>query len=216
MWTRFFPAACKVVQLIKEGAIGEVMYFHADMAVAPTDPAKWNVERLFDPKLGGGSLMDVGVYPLYFASMVFGGKEPECVKAVGELTEMGVDLTLAVTLKYKGGAMAQIGSGFGFNSPKEAIIVGTKGTIKVPFPFSAPNRIVTTDKEINFPSIAIPANLYAELNHKNSWGLMYEAEEVRKCIETGKKESEHMSWRESAMLAGIMDQIKDQIGLHYT
>ena len=214
MWTRFFPATHKVVQLIKEGAIGEVMYFHADMAVAPTDPAKWNVEKVLDPRVGGGSLMIAGVYPLYFASLVFGKKEPECIKAIGEMTESGVDRSLGVILKYNGGGLAQLTTSLGFNSPKEAMIVGTRGTIRILYPFWCPNKIIVNDKTIEYASI--PLDMLKDLVHETSWGLMYEAEEVRKCIEAGKKESEHMSWRESAMLAGIMDQIKDQIGLRYS
>ena len=213
MWICFFPAARKVVELIQEGAVGDIMYFHADMAIAPADPKKWNVERLFTREMGGGALMDVGVYPLYFASMVFGGREPKYVKACGELNEKGVDRSLAITLHYDNGGMAQVACGFGFNSPREAVIVGTKGTIKVPSPFSTPTKILTKDREFDFPNVS--PELLTKLNHKSSWGLMYEAEEVRKCIEAEKRESECLTWKESTMLADIMEQVKEQIGLNF-
>ena len=215
MWTRFFPASIKLCEMLKEGAIGEVQYFHAEMAFNPHDPTRWNIPRLFDLKQGGGALFDVGVYVLYFASMVFGGEEPEVVSACSELTDTGVDRVTAITLKYKGGRMAQISCGIGYDSPREATIVGQKGTIKVPFPFWCPKRLILpSGEELKFPSEP-PSQPPSPRNFPDSWGLHYEAEEMRRCIEAGKKEADRMSWRESLMMAKMMDNILDQVGVKF-
>ena len=215
MWTRFFPASVKLCEMLKEGAIGDVQYFHADLTFNPNDPKRWNIPRLFDPKLGGGALFNFGVYVLYFASMVFGGEEPEVVSACSEIADTGVDRVTAVTLKYKEGRIAQVTCGFGYDSPREATIVGQKGIIKVPSPFPCPKRLISpSGEELKFPSKP-PSRPPHPSNFPDSWGLQYEAEEMRKCIEAGKKETERMSWRESQMLARIMDNILNQIGVKY-
>ena len=215
MWTRFFPATIKLCELLKEGAIGEVQYFHAEMAFNPHDPTRWNISRLFGRKQGGGALFVVGVYALYFASMVFGGEEPEVVSACSELADTGVDRVTAITLKYKGGRMAQLSCGIGYDSPREAMIVGQKGTIKVPYPFWCPKRLILpSGEELTFPSEP-PTQAPHPHNLPDTWGLHYEAIEMRKCIEAGKKEADRMSWKESLMMAKMMDNILDQVGVKF-
>ena len=215
MWTRFFPATIKLCEMLKEGAIGEVQYLHAEMSFTPHDTTYWDIPRLLDAKHGGGALFDVGVYPLYFASMVFGGEEPEVVSACSELADCGTDRVTAITLKYRGGRIAQVSCGIGYDSPREATIVGQKGTIKVPFPFWCPKcLILPSGEEMKFPSEP-PTKPPHPRNNPDSWGLHYEAEEMRRCIEAGKKEADRMSWRESLMIAKLMDNIHNQIGSRF-
>lgn len=94
MWTRFFPVMVEVRRLIADGAIGDVKYVSASFGF---DSGR-NVKRLTDPELGGGSVLDVGVYPISLATMVF-GEAPESVQASGWLMPTGVDEFAAITLK---------------------------------------------------------------------------------------------------------------------
>src|SRR5690606_33181762 len=104
MWTRYLPAIRKVKAWIEEGKIGEVRTMRADFGFR----VDWNPQgRLLSPELAGGALLDVGIYPVSFASMVFGGP-PERISGSGHLGETGVDEQFSLVFTYSGGRTASL------------------------------------------------------------------------------------------------------------
>ena len=208
VWTRYFPAMVELRRLIAEGSIGDVKYVNIAFSFRrqPLTTA-----RLVDPKLGGGGLLDVGIYVLNVASMVFGGEQPESIRAWGQLSEEGTDELAAITLVYKGGRIAQLTCGTAYNIPSQAVVCGTKGEVKIPAPFWCPTKLETPDgtKEYPLPEPALP------LNYGNSTGLRYEAEEVRRCLKEGLKESPVMPHKETLLIANMIEEAMKQIGVVY-
>ena len=139
MWTRFFPAMTRLRELVKAGAIGDVRMLQADFGFR-TD---FNPDgRLFKPELAGGALLDVEVYCVSLASMLFGS--PTQLTGVATLGKTGVDEQSAMTLGYENGAIALLSSAIRTNSPHEATLWGTGGRITIPSPWWKPSRLVVT------------------------------------------------------------------------
>ena len=209
VWTRFFPAILKLRSLIDEGAIGQVKYVSASLGISRPDIA----ERmsLIDPERGGGGALAVGVYVINFATMVFGGERPQSIHASGWLAETGVDDFAAITLKYSGERVAQLTSTIGLNLKMDAVVVGTKGTLRLPFPFWSPSELDTPMGTLQFP---LP-KCSKRMNYRNSEGLAYEADGVRACLLKGAKESEQMTLSHSQIVADIMDEVMSQLGVIY-
>ena len=158
IWMRFFPAMVELRRIIAEGEIGEVRYVNAKLCFrrSPLEEA-----NLIDPKLGGGGIINAGVYCLSLASMVFGGEAPESIHAWGQLTEEGTDELAAITMIYKGGRIAQLTCGTAYGLPCEAVVCGTKGDIKLPENFYSPTKLEMT-AEVNplTPNVAFWRHTY--------------------------------------------------------
>jgi predicted dehydrogenase len=200
MWTRFFPAIKKAEELVREGAIGEIKFLQADFGFySESDPSS----RLYDRKLGGGSLLDVGIYPLFLAMLILG--KPEKVKAISQFTTTSVDGSTSMLLNYSSGSTALLSSSILCDTPLHATISGTKGTIQIQSPWYAPSllKIITPDTErtIDFPIQGL--------------GFHYEAQEVVKCIQAGKVESDEMNLQFSRDLMGILDWVRTESGITY-
>ena len=209
VWSRFFPAMVELRRMLAEKTIGEVKYINATFCRRRSPQT--SARRLFDPNLGGGAVLDVGVYVLNITSMVFGGEQPESIYAKGQVTEEGTDNLAAITLVYKGGRIAQLTCSTAYDLPCEFAICGTKGEIKIPETFWRPTKIETPEgvKEFPLPKSSLPYNF------GNSTGMRYEAEEVRKCLKEGEKESVVMSHRETLLVAKMMEEVMKQIGVIY-
>lgn len=130
--------------------------------------------------LGGGTVLDLGVYAIQFACLIFNNEMPHTVCATGCLNEEGVDESVSATFQYKGNRSATILTHSRVNLPNEACVIGTKGMIKVPM-FWCPTRIELPHGTINVP---LPET-ECKFNFLNSVGLSYEATEVRNCILKG-------------------------------
>ena len=126
-WTRFMPWARKLREILQSGQIGDVAHVSCDFAIQFPKEAK----RLFDPELCGGALLDVGVYPVSIASMIFGGGPPQQIVAIGDLLDTGVDGHIATTLRYGKNATAQLFCGALVDGPSVLSIMGTKGRVQV-------------------------------------------------------------------------------------
>ncbi len=126
IWSRFLPSYEFVFDQIKKGVIGDILYVDATFGVMIE-----NVERVAKKELGGGTILDLGVYTINIVEQVFNGEMPEKISAVGNLNANGVDLNCSAVLKFKNGRTATISTHSQIVLPNEAHIVGTKGTIKV-------------------------------------------------------------------------------------
>ncbi len=201
MWSRFFPAMQQVKQWLDEGAIGPVRLVSADFGFrAGINPES----RLFNPALGGGALLDVGIYVTSFASFVL-GPNPTHIESMAHIGETGVDEQNALILGYDSGAMALLTSAVRTSTPHEATIVGTEGTIRIPTHFwkaaKASLKAGDREEEIEFE---VRGN-----------GYNYEAAEVGRCLQEGLLESPTMPLDETIALMKILDAVRAQWGLTY-
>ncbi|XP_056134267.1 trans-1,2-dihydrobenzene-1,2-diol dehydrogenase [Lampris incognitus] len=206
VWTRFFPASLEIKRLLAEEEVGEVKMVKADFGLK-----LMHVPRAVQKELGGGALLDIGIYCLQFICMVYGGEKPESIQATGVCLDTGVDEAMVVTLKFSRGRMAVFTCSMAVQLPNDAVITGTKGTIRVPAHMWSPTSLVVNGKETQYP---VPEPRLP-LNFTNSTGLRYEAEEVRQCLLKGLKESPGMTHADSLLLAELEDEARSQVGVVY-
>jgi len=215
MWTRYLPAMVQVRKWIADGEIGNVELVRAHFSFM----AEFNPEsRLFAPELGGGALLDAGVYPISFAHMVLG--TPKTIASTATLGKTGTDDRSAYLFGYDGGKTALLSSGVQLAVPVEADIFGTKGYIKVHEPWLCP-RVVTLakpsapggDSRLIYDGILFDKQTVRPMSRGN--GYNYEAVEVGQCIRAGKRESAVMSQAETLSIMETMDTIRGQWNLTY-
>ncbi|MCC6804365.1 MAG: Gfo/Idh/MocA family oxidoreductase [Anaerolineae bacterium] len=201
MWTRFTPVMGKIRELLAAGTIGEVRMLNADFGFRTTvNPT----HRLFDLALGGGALLDVGVYPISLASMIFG--EPVAIKSLGHLGETGADEQNAVLLGYTGGQIAMLSSATRTASPHEALIMGTDGMIRIAAPWWKPEHFTLTRSGASAEVFDLPFT---------GNGYNYEAAEAGRCLRAGELESAVMPLEETRSIMQTMDAIRAQWNLVY-
>lgn len=201
MWTHFFPAMAKVRELIAKREIGDVRMVTADFCFR----SGWKPEgRLLNPALGGGGLLDVGVYTVAFAHMVFGGPPPR-ISSMAHIGETGVDEQAAAILGYENGGLAVLKCAVRTSTPHGAMVYGTDGWIEIPPLFWQPDRIVLCrdgkKKELAFERLGN--------------GYSFEAAEVNRCLRKGRTESEIMPLAKSLSIMRTLDRIREQWGLRY-
>lgn len=202
MITRHVPLIKKVQHWINTGKIGEVRMVKASRcARGEFKPS----QRHLNPQLGGGSLLDVGVYVISFASMIF-QKAPEEVFGFGHIGALGSDEQGAALLKYDKGEIANLSFALRTKAVNDAYIFGTEGYIKIDEVFAVPTK--TSLHIHNKESEVIEEPLVGG-------GLMHEAEEVMRCLRKGLKESPSMPLEESLQIMRIMDQIRAPWDLKY-
>lgn len=206
IWTRFFPASLELRRLLGQGEVGDVQMVRADLGAPLT-----HIPRFAERKLGGGAVLDLGIYSLQFILMVFNGERPESIHATGNCIDTGVDGTAVMVLKFSGNRLAISTCSITTTLSCEAVISGTKGTIKIPNHMWCPTSLEVNGKEVQFP-LPEPD---MPLNFKNSTGLRYEAEEVRHCLLKGLKESPGMPWAHSSLSAELIDEARRQMGVTY-
>ncbi|MBA2481450.1 MAG: Gfo/Idh/MocA family oxidoreductase [Planctomycetes bacterium] len=200
MWTRFQPAIARVRQWLQEGAIGEPRIVQADFGFrAGVDPKS----RLFDPALGGGALLDVGVYTVAMASMVF-GPTPTRIDAQAHLGSTGIDEQTAMVLGYAGGGLAVLSCAVRTNTPHETRIIGTEGSIHIPSFWRATKATLTRGSATETVEMPFTGN-----------GYNYQAIEVGRCLRAGLTESPVISLDETLAIMRTMDAVRDRIGLRY-
>lgn len=193
MWTRFNPLVVRLRELVAEGAIGAVQSVFSDFSFAAEfDPA----HRLWSPDLAGGALLDLGVYPVSFASMLLG--VPGTVHASGAIAPTGVDANTGILLGYASGAVALLHCGLLADSPQVTTVVGTDGRIELPAPSFRPSAMTLHRKG------AEPETFGVELP---GHGYTYQAEEVARCLAAGRTESPGMPLDETIAIAGILDMV---------
>lgn len=202
MWTRYLPAVVRARQLLAEGVIGEVRMVQADFGFrAEVDPK----HRLLNPDLGGGALLDVGIYTVSLASMVF-GQQPAEINSQVYLGSTGVDELSGTIFRYPAGQIAVLSSSLQINTPHDAVIIGTKGSIRIHPSFWCTDGMTLTldgqpEQVMNLPRVGN--------------GYNYEAAEVMACLRAGKRESEVMPLDETLAIMQTLDRIRALWGLKY-
>lgn len=193
MWTRFLPHVVAVREVIASGALGDLVALHADHGKwFPRDPSF----RLFAPELGGGAMLDLGVYPVSFASMIFG--PPERLTALVDATFTGVDGQTSMLFGYAGGAQAVLTCTSSARSAARASVIGTEARIEIEGDFYASSRfsVITRDgqtRDYRFET--------------RGRGLHYQAVEVARCIRAGEVECSLMPLDETVQIMETMDQV---------
>jgi predicted dehydrogenase len=201
MWTRFFPLMGKLRRLLADGRIGEPRMLTVDFGFrAPLDPAS----RLFDPGLGGGAMLDVGVYCVSLASMVLG--PPVRATGYAHLGETGVDEQLSVALEHAGGGLSAVTAGTRTATPQEATVMGTEGHVRVHSPWWMPERMTVSRPGEEDEVVAASAG---------DNGFVHEAAEVMRCLREGRKESDVMPLDETVSVLETMDGVRHAWGLRY-
>jgi predicted dehydrogenase len=197
MWTRFLPHVAVIRKWLADGVLG-------DIVTVTADHGQWFAEdpafRLFAPELGGGALLDLGIYPVSFASMVLG--TPSRIVAIGDPAFTGVDAQTSMLFGYDGGAQALLTCTLRAKSPTRAAIVGTKARIEVDGDFYAPTAVslITRDGEAT----------RVESDHEGR-GLRHQADEVARLLAAGELESPLMPLDETISIMATMDAVLEQI-----
>jgi predicted dehydrogenase len=202
MWTRFLPHIRRVREILAEGTLGELVYLVAEHGQwFARDPE----HRLFAPPLGGGALLDLGIYPVSFAHMVLGA--PARITAVSDAAFTGVDGTTSMILQHDGGAHAVLTTTLAAASANPAAIHGTEARIEIDGTFYMPSsfRVVSRD-----------GRLLESFEHTDPGrGMQHEAAEVGRCLRAGLTESPELPLDETLAIMATMDEIRRQIGLTY-
>jgi len=193
MWARFLPHIREIRRLLAEGVLGDIVTVHADHA-------QWFEEdpefRLFAPELGGGAQLDLGIYPVSFASMVLGA--PNRVRVLSDPAFTGVDAQTSILLGYESGAHAVLNSTLRAAGTTRAAIVGTEGRIEIDGAFYQP---------VSFTLIPRQGEPQRMFDPPAEGGLRHEADEVARCIGAGELESPEMPLDETVAIMRTMDAV---------
>ena len=212
MWSRCFPINRKALELAKSGAIGSPRMLLADFGFkgaslgASGKLTGYNPKgRLYDPALGGGALMDVGVYPISLANMFFG--EQDSVAAVATIGDTGIDENTGMLMHFPGGEVGVLSTSVQINTPQNATLLGTDGKIEIHSPWWCPKAmtVYANGKE--------PERI--EMPYEGGSGFQFEAMHVADCLRSGKTESDIVSHADSLAVMKALDAIRAQIGVTY-
>jgi predicted dehydrogenase len=200
MWTRFLPAYRTLASLLAAGRIGEPRLVEADFGFRMPVMAD---HRLFDPALGGGALLDLGIYPVQLCSLVLG--PPDRVVADGTVGATGVDEQVAAVLHHPSGALGVVKAAIRTTLGCRARVSGSDGWIDLPVPMHCP-----TDLRVGSPSGTERIGVAFEGD-----GMRFQLEEVHRCLAAGELESRVMPLAASLEMMGTLDQIRAQLGVVY-
>jgi predicted dehydrogenase len=201
MWTRFQPAVVALRELVADGAIGEVRSVQADLGVAHEYDA---TDRLFDLALGGGALLDVGVYVVSFAQMLLG--TPERTVAAGSLFPSGADAEASLLLDYGDGRAATLATSLRNALPGQARVFGTTGWIDVLPRFHHPDTIVLHRAGAD-PETITRTPLGA--------GYAHELMEVTECVRAGRSQSSVMPLADTLAVQTVLGEAAEQLGVRH-
>jgi predicted dehydrogenase len=200
IWSRFLPAYRTLVQVIGEGRIGEPLLVEADFGFRrPVDPD----HRHFARELGGGALLDLGIYPVQLSTLVLGPIER--VVADGVVGETGVDEVVTALLHHQGDRLGVVKAALRVGMTCTARIAGSEGAIDLPAMMHCPNSL----------TVSSPAGVeHIDASYEGN-GLRFEIAEVHRCLEEGRTESAVISLDESIALASTLDEIRAELGVVY-
>lgn len=203
MWTACNPVVRRLLALLGTETHGSPRLVRADLGFpVRRDPA----DRLLDPALGGGALVDMGIYPLTFAHLVLG--EPEQLRAVGTLAPSGIDLEVAISGRYAGGALATLSSTLTAATPRTAAVATDRGLFTLERDFHHPTRVHWQPEEG-------PGSWLEGERPVIGQGYGNEALEVQECLRAGRLTSELVPPTQTISVMRQLDDVRRQIGLEY-
>jgi len=204
LWTKFLPHYKKLEELLQQKILGDIksvlINFGFNTAGNPS-------QRLFDPSLGGGTLLDIGIYNVFMTMSILG--KPDVIAATMTAAPTGVDEQIAVLFKYNNGAMAQLFSSFVTNLPTQAEINGTEGCITLTTRFYEPSTTIQLSKKLPYEREIIP------VEKVTGFGYHYEARHVNECLRKGLIESPVMTHADTLLLMEILDGIRNKARIKY-
>jgi len=202
MWSRFLPHMARMREILGDGTLGEVRKVAASHNQnLPKDPA----HRLNDPALGGGALLDLGIYPVSFAFDVFGA--PDSVRASASMTATGVDRQTAAIFEYGDGQQALIDCALDIAGNNRAVIIGTEGWIEIEPTWYNPTPFTRFDTD---------GNVLERFDQPvKGRGMQYQAAELERLVSEGLTAGTILPPNESVAIMAAMDEVRRQIGLSY-
>ncbi|EED6225661.1 Gfo/Idh/MocA family oxidoreductase, partial [Salmonella enterica subsp. enterica serovar Haifa] len=202
MWTRYLPHMVRIRELIAEGALGEIRAVSADHTqLLSTDPD----HRLNALELGGGALLDLGIYPISFIWDILGA--PTSIRAVGRLVETGADSEVATVMTHEGGAISTSLSSSRGAGPNAASIVGTAARIDIDRVWYAP-----TTFRLVLPDGTVQEEYVTDIEGR---GMQFEALAAERLVAAGTLEGDILPIAETVAIMGALDEIRAQIGVRY-
>ena len=201
MWARFLPHYSKVREIIASGVLGPILSIHADHGQRLADQ---DIPRLVEPDLAGGALLDLGIYPISFAHMILGN--PASITSSAIMTNKGVDAQTSMIFTYQSGAQSVLTTTMIEQTPCRAVVAGLHGWLEIDRTFYNPAsmRVVLNDGTVTqYP------------NSYTGHGLREQAESFKQLVQSGKVQSEILSWQDTIDIMKTMDAVREQIGLKY-
>jgi predicted dehydrogenase len=204
LWTKFLPHYKKLQELLQQKTLGNIKSVLVNFGFNTAgNPA----QRLFDPSLGGGTLLDIGIYNVFMTISILG--KPDFIEATMTPAATGVDEQIAVLFKYDSGAMAQLFSSFVTNLPTQAEINGTAGCITLTSRFYEPSTTIQLSRKVPYEREIIA------VAKETGFGYQYEARHVNECLKRGLIESPIMTHADTLLLMEILDRIRTKAGIKY-
>jgi predicted dehydrogenase len=203
-WTKFLPHYKQVKKMIADGKVGAIQSIIAEFGFKPTPPI---AQRIHDPLLGGGSLLDIGLYPVFLALDILG--KPDEIEATMTPAYTGVDDQIAVQFKYNNGTLAQLFSSFTSNMATGADINGDAGRIRLTHRFHGPTT------QVEYYAGAVDTKETIDIETVKGNGYEYEAQHVTDCLLAGLKESPIMKFSDTLLLMETLDRIRAKAAIVY-
>lgn len=201
LWTRFIPSFLKCRELIDEGAIGDVSALESDFCMK----APYDVEgRLFNQMLGGGALLDIGIYPVFISLEIFG--KPIAINAMSTKSDTGVDSSCSMIFRHKDDKLSVLFCSIISTGRTETLIHGSEGLIRINREWHIPTTVdlIRKDQEsMHFKFI------------EPGFGYQYEAAEVMQCLDNNKLESDSFGWQKSIDLITTLDLVRKEASISY-
>lgn len=204
MWTRFLPATRAIEQYIDEGKLGDIRFIKVNIGFNGVYDPEW---RLYKRELGGGAILDIGIYAMSFISMIK-KQQPKTIKAIGNFAPTDVDSDCLSIMQYEDGSMAEILLSISTAMAHKIEIIGTKGTLIIPSVTSPKSAYLLRD------------NKKEEIIHEpyetdGYTGFEYQIQEANSCFIHGKLASSRMTLEETVDIMGVLDRLRRAIGVTY-
>ncbi|GEP46890.1 Gfo/Idh/MocA family oxidoreductase [Microbacterium saccharophilum] len=202
MWTRYLPHMIRIRELVRSGALGEVRALAADHTQQiSADPA----HRLNALELGGGALLDLGIYPVSFAWDILGA--PVEVRALGRLGETGADTEVSIALTHASGAVSSLLTSSRAAGPNTAHLIGTEARIEIDSVWYTP-----TSFRLIAPDGTVREEYRSEVDGR---GMQYQALAAEQIIADGRTDSDLLTFEQSVLIMGTLDEVRAQVGVTY-
>lgn len=202
-WIRHLPLLKRMREMIREGVIGDVIYARSDYGFTAQGARK---DRKFDSSLGGGALLDIGIYNLGFMHMVMGDEKPVSFTSRYHISEYGTDDFSSILLTYPGGKTASVTTAIGFNMAREGVIYGTEGSIYLP-DYQMAQKLTVKPKTGDAYEVEMPF----EIN-----GFEYQIREVSRCVKAGLSTSDVLKAEDSIAVLELMDEIRSSWNMKFS